>query len=518
MFTEVVTAPWVNATSTMHSPVAFAYPGMVSPRILHSRQQQQQQQQQLYLRSPAVNVNTSISNQQTTLKSGNLKSPSRFAQVTQSPAFAPSTVVFRNYRVTGGDGDSNYQTAMSPVMPKKNAIQRLDYQYTGSGAPCMSSNNSSLLSKTSDLIDTSDPKDSVGLIRMDTNKRKSGRERNNSISEFSAPLTQDDPASNYQHLVNDSAGIATVSSQYIIHMPESNTPLTFENRHSKREMFPLNSPATVTGQFMTPGHHERLAPTIFRPPFRSFSIDSSLDNISSTDYPPVTFSPNSQTTMRGRSLNQRMVPPPLAAPEKRLNFITNSKTLSPEIRGTQSASFKSYLSMAMSTLQCAICLDDYNDPIMLPCQHCFCFDCIIKTEPFCPLCKKPFRLNEFIRNLKLEQILDETCEASNKPKPSNEFFPTNFELCNHPEFRQQNVQNDENNWFENNGFFPRNFEPRGQPGPPPPNVHNEGNDWLPALIAAGAGLLVGTLGFDVCYMCLILNFSMKAIFGAKRKK
>nr|CDS32740.2 protocadherin 11 [Hymenolepis microstoma] len=405
MFTEVVTAPWVNAASSVHSPAAFAYPGMISPRLLHSRQQQQQQQ--LYLRSPTVNVNTSMSNQQTTLKSGNLKSPSRFAQVTQSPAFTPSTVVFRNYRVTGGDGDSNYQTAISPVMPKKSAVQRLDYQYTGSGVPCMSSNNSSLLSKTSDLIDTSDPKDNVGLIRMDTNKRKSGRERNNSISEFSAPLAQDDLTSNYQHLVNDNAGIGTVSSQYIIHMPESNSPLTFENRHSKGEMYPLTSPANVTGQFMTPGHHGRLAPTIFKPPFRSFSIDSSLDNISSTDYPPVTFSPNSQTTRRGRSLQQRMVPPPLAAPEKRLNFITNSKTLSPEIRGS-----------------------------------------FVSTRPICPLCSRRFHWNELNRNLKLEQILEQTQKPKpGKSRPSDELYPKTFKLDGQTGSRQQNVQKEETNFL-----------------------------------------------------------------------
>ncbi|KAM3174134.1 hypothetical protein ACTXT7_011158 [Hymenolepis weldensis] len=330
---RVVPAPWVNTTpSSVHSPVAIAYPGMVSPRLMHLRQQQQQPQ--LYLRSPTVNVNTSIPNQQTALKSGSLKRASRFAQVIQSPAFTPSAVVFRNYRVTGGGGDSHYQTAISPVIPKKNTFQRLDCQYTGGGIPCMSYNNSPLLSKTSDLIDTSDPKDNVGLIRMDTNKEKSGREMDNSISEFSDQLAQDDSPSSYQHLVNDNTGTGTVSSQYVVHMPESNSPLTFENRHSKREIYPLTSPSNGTGQFMTPGHHGRLAPTIFKPAFRSFSIDSNLDNISSADYPPVTFSQNSQIVSRGRSLHQRMVPPSLADPEKRLNFITNSKTLSPEIRGS----------------------------------------------------------------------------------------------------------------------------------------------------------------------------------------
>lgn len=125
------------------------------------QQQQQNQQQQLYLRNPGMNVGSNVPNQ-VALKSASLKSPSRSAQITQTSAFTPSAVVFRNYRVTGGD--SNYQTTASPSIPKKNAFQRLDCQYTGSGiggtVAFMSSNNGSLLSKTSDLIDTSDPKDS----------------------------------------------------------------------------------------------------------------------------------------------------------------------------------------------------------------------------------------------------------------------------------------------------------------------------------------------------------------------
>lgn len=174
----------------------------------------------------------------------------------------------------------------------------------------------------------------VGLIRIDTGRGKLGaRERENSFSEFSDNLhheegDQDSPSS-YQHLMNDNTGPGKLSSsQYLMHMRESNSPITFENRH------PLRSPGNPNGQFMTPGHQGRQQQTAFKQTFRSLSIDSNLDNLSSSDYPPNSLSPGSQTTRRGRTLQQRLLPPPLAAPEKRLNFITNSKTLSPEIRGS----------------------------------------------------------------------------------------------------------------------------------------------------------------------------------------
>ena len=156
---KVVTAPWVSTSpSTVHSPVTFAYP-VISPRLA---QQRQHHHQQLCLRSQGSGVPLNSPNQ--CLKSATLKSPTRFAHITPAPVFTPSAVVFRNYRVNGGE--SSYQTTSSPMTQKKNTFQQPDCQYNsgGNGGVCISSNNSSLLSKTSDLIDTSDPKDSESKV------------------------------------------------------------------------------------------------------------------------------------------------------------------------------------------------------------------------------------------------------------------------------------------------------------------------------------------------------------------
>uniref|UniRef100_A0A0R3W010 Erbb2 interacting protein n=1 Tax=Taenia asiatica TaxID=60517 RepID=A0A0R3W010_TAEAS len=303
--------------------------------LMQQRQQQQQQQQnqQLYLRSPDASIPMASTAQ--CLKSTSLRSPTRFAQITAAPGFTPSAVVFRNYRVTGAE--SNYQTAGSSMPSQKHTFQQPDCQYTssgggvGGGGACMSSNNSSLLSKTSDLIDTSGE-----MIRMsDTSNGKCGRQGENS-SEFSDAIPQDVSPSSYQRLLHE-GGAPTAVSQYVIHLPNSCSPLTFENHHpmevhKKRGICPLSPTSGGVANFVTPTHLGRPA-TTGRPFFRSRSIDSNLDNLSSSLYHPVMFSPG-DTTREDRSLHQGVAPPPLAAPEKRLNFITNTKTLSPEIRGS----------------------------------------------------------------------------------------------------------------------------------------------------------------------------------------
>jgi len=43
-------------------------------------------------------------------------------------------------------------------------------------------------------------------------------------------------------------------------------------------------------------------------------------------------------------------------------------------------------------LQCAICLCAYEKPVSLPCNHCFCEECIhraLELKPLCPICKTP---------------------------------------------------------------------------------------------------------------------------------
>ena len=51
-------------------------------------------------------------------------------------------------------------------------------------------------------------------------------------------------------------------------------------------------------------------------------------------------------------------------------------------------------------LQCAVCLERYTDPRMLPCVHSFCMSCINRlpqqddTTVSCPVCKKPSQLGK----------------------------------------------------------------------------------------------------------------------------
>ena len=56
-----------------------------------------------------------------------------------------------------------------------------------------------------------------------------------------------------------------------------------------------------------------------------------------------------------------------------------------------------------SQFTCAICLDRYNDPRMLPCAHHYCKDCIdrlpveLENERHvvkCPVCRKPTLLED----------------------------------------------------------------------------------------------------------------------------
>ena len=330
-----------TSPTTVHSPVTLAYP-VASPRLVVP---QRQHQQQLCLRNPGSGMPMNSPSQ--CLKSATLQSPTGFAQVTATPpTFTPSAVVFRNYRVNGGEW--SYQTTNSPVMipKKKETFQQPDCQYTngggggGGGGVCISSNNSSLLSKTSDLIDTSDPKDAglFGLSELKKRDKCTGDGENS--PEFSDVIPQVDSPSSYQQqqqhqqVVQESGG-QTTASQYVIHLPNCASPLTFANHHpmdvgNKREVCQI--PGSITN-FVTPTHVSRPT-TAVKPAFRSLSIDSNLDNLSSSDFHATGIISPADTTRRGRWLYQRTQPPPLAHPNKRLNFIAKKNTLSPEIRGS----------------------------------------------------------------------------------------------------------------------------------------------------------------------------------------
>ncbi len=157
------------------------------------------------------------------------------------------------------------------------------------------------------------------------NSGKGLRDTQNS-SECSDPLQGDASPSSYQRLVAS----PTAVSQYVVQLPDGSQHLTFENQQFKsRAFFPSPNNQTRPA-FVTPPHNRQTAS--LRPAFRSLSIDSNLDNFSSSEYHQTTISPF--TSPKRIRPTPKRGPPPLAAPEKRLNFITNTKTLSPEVRGS----------------------------------------------------------------------------------------------------------------------------------------------------------------------------------------
>ena len=67
------------------------------------------------------------------------------------------------------------------------------------------------------------------------------------------------------------------------------------------------------------------------------------------------------------------------------------------------SSSKAALSKLKSQLICPVCLDQYTDPRVLPCAHCFCKDCIdhlpVELENGryvvrCPTCRQPSEMRE----------------------------------------------------------------------------------------------------------------------------
>ncbi len=59
---------------------------------------------------------------------------------------------------------------------------------------------------------------------------------------------------------------------------------------------------------------------------------------------------------------------------------------------------------------CVICYDIMSEPIMTPCAHLFCSNCIntcIKIKPECPMCKGSIKLNQLVNVKKKEDTIEE---------------------------------------------------------------------------------------------------------------
>ncbi|RLN59996.1 hypothetical protein BBJ28_00001357 [Nothophytophthora sp. Chile5] len=62
-------------------------------------------------------------------------------------------------------------------------------------------------------------------------------------------------------------------------------------------------------------------------------------------------------------------------------------------------------------LQCAICLCAYENPVSLPCNHCFCEECIhraLELKAVCPICKAPAKKRRLRYDTMIQQLLRAT--------------------------------------------------------------------------------------------------------------
>ncbi|EGZ21691.1 hypothetical protein PHYSODRAFT_494439, partial [Phytophthora sojae] len=62
-------------------------------------------------------------------------------------------------------------------------------------------------------------------------------------------------------------------------------------------------------------------------------------------------------------------------------------------------------------LQCAICLCAYDNPVSLPCNHCFCEECIhraLELKAVCPICKTPAKKRRLRYDTTVQELLRAT--------------------------------------------------------------------------------------------------------------
>lgn len=55
-------------------------------------------------------------------------------------------------------------------------------------------------------------------------------------------------------------------------------------------------------------------------------------------------------------------------------------------------------------LTCSVCRDIFREPVVLPCTHSFCRECLQKSGPRCPLCRGSFEAAQVIPNRTLGDV------------------------------------------------------------------------------------------------------------------
>lgn len=82
------------------------------------------------------------------------------------------------------------------------------------------------------------------------------------------------------------------------------------------------------------------------------------------------------------------------------------------------------------TTDCPICLSFFNDPQVLPCGHCYCHTCILRSVKYskiCPMCADFFWIYKpakffFVEEIRDQVLLRRCCNASITNSQARDFF------------------------------------------------------------------------------------------------
>jgi len=81
--------------------------------------------------------------------------------------------------------------------------------------------------------------------------------------------------------------------------------------------------------------------------------------------------------------------------------------------------------MAADLPSCAVCRDQFVDPVILQCGHSFCRACIVKNQAFgsggcrCPICRMSYEHEGWVRNIALVQMQEDAIALKEDEKISS---------------------------------------------------------------------------------------------------